>query len=140
MGHISESLRRKVAEASGHRCGYCRTAQLISAAQMHVEHIVPLAAGGSDDEENLWLACAWCNSYKSSKMSGVDPDTGEDSALFNPRKQRWHQHFRWTDDGTEIIGITAIGRATVATLRMNNEHIVASRRLWALAGWHPPKD
>lgn len=140
MGYISESLRDRIAGAAQHRCGYCHTTQLISAAQMHVEHIIPLVQEGSDDEENLWLACAWCNSYKGSKVVVIDSDTGENTLLFNPRKQHWNEHFRWTDDGTEIVGITAIGRATVAVLRMNNEHIVASRRLWVLAGWHPPID
>ena len=140
MGYISESLRRRVADTAGYRCGYCRTSQLISAAQMHVEHIIPLAKGGSDDEENLCLACAWCNSYKGSKVVAIDPDTGEDSLLFNPKRQHWNEHFYWTDDGTEIAGITPIGRATVEALRMNNEHIVASRQLWVLAGWHPPED
>ena len=27
--------------------------------------------------------------------------------LFNPRKQDWDEHFRWSNDGTQIIGQTS---------------------------------
>lgn len=106
---------------------------------MHVEHIVPLALGGTSDDSNLWLACAWCNSFKGTKISGVDPVTGIEAPLFNPRTQPWAEHFRWSDDGSEIVGLTAVGRVTVAALRLNNEYLVTSRRQWVAAGWHPPR-
>jgi 5-methylcytosine-specific restriction endonuclease McrA len=51
---------------------------------MHIEHIVPLALGGTSDDTNLWLACAWCNSFKGTKVSGADPVTGAEVPLFNP--------------------------------------------------------
>jgi hypothetical protein len=41
--------------------------------------------------------------------------------------------------GVYIIGLTVIGRATVETLKMNNEFIVPARRHWVEAGWHPPQ-
>ena len=72
-------------------------------------------------------------------MHAIDPLTGEEVALFNPRTQSWPDHFGWSDDGTQIIGLTPIGRATVVALRLNNEFIVPARRQWAIAGWHPPK-
>lgn len=62
--YIPLTLRRKIANLARHRRGYCLTSQKISGAQMHIEHIVPQSQGGTSDEENLWLACAWCNSYK----------------------------------------------------------------------------
>lgn len=107
---------------------------------MHVDHIVPLVHGGSSGEENLWLSCAWCNSYKGAQIEATDPDTGTKASLFNPRIERWAEHFRWSDDGSEIIGLTASGRATVEALRLNNQFIVLARRQWALAGWHPPQE
>jgi hypothetical protein len=39
-----------------------------------------------------------------------------------------------------IIGQTPVGRATVVALRLNNEYVVPSRRVWIAAGWHPPAD
>lgn len=69
MTYISKKLRRRISQAAGHRCGYCLTDQKISGAQMHLEHIIPQSQGGPSDETNLWLACAWCNSYKGVQTS-----------------------------------------------------------------------
>jgi hypothetical protein len=138
--NIPDSLRYQVGEDARHRCGYCLTAQKVSGAQMHIEHIVPRAAGGASVRENLWLACAWCNSYKGSQTHARDPLTNEMIALFNPRVQVWREHFAWSDDGTQVIGRTAGGRATVMALRLNHAIPVEARRLWVKAGWHPPED
>jgi len=138
MTSIPRSLRRKIVAAAHNRCGYCQTSQQISGAQMHIDHIIPLAQGGTSDEANLWLACAWCNSFKGAQSQALDPLTDIEVPLFNPRTQNWSDHFRWSDDGGQIIGMTATGRATVVALRLNNEFIVPARRQWAVAGWHPP--
>lgn len=107
---------------------------------MQIEHIIPLAAGGTSDESNLWLSCAWCNSYKAAQTHAIDAQTGGLVPLFNPRTQLWIEHFRWSADGIHIVGITATGRATVEALRLNNEYILPARGQWVLAGWHPPTD
>jgi hypothetical protein len=133
-----KSLRDRVAVEAGFRCGYCLTDQRVSGAQMQIEHLIPRAQGGSSEASNLWLSCAWCNSYKGTQTEALDPETGERVALFNPRTQRWAEHFTWSDDGIRILGLTPSGRATVEALRMNNPYIVPARRLWVLAGWHPP--
>jgi hypothetical protein len=106
---------------------------------LEVEHIIPRAKGGTDDEENLWLACRACNLRKSSQTHGTDPLTTRTLPLFNPRKQRWFQHFQWSGDGTLIIGRTACGRATVIALDLNNFVAVTVRRNWVSVGWHPPR-
>lgn len=103
-----------------------------------MEHLIPLAAGGTDDEDNLWLACARCNRFKGAQVEARDAVTGEVHPLFDPRRQRWDEHFRWAFNGERVEGITPLGRATVEALRMNHEHTVAIRRNWILAGWHPP--
>jgi hypothetical protein len=107
---------------------------------MEVDHITPLAGGGSSTEENLWLACPHCNRYKSAQTHGMDAMTGELVRLFNPRTQIWNEHFGWTESGVVIVGLTPTGRATVAALDMNNALIVRARRVWVLWGWHPPLD
>lgn len=138
--YIPAEIRRRVAEEARYRCGYCLTSQTIVAIPMHIEHIIPLAVGGSTVIENLWLACPLCNGYKGSQTHAVDPETNERVALFNPRNQNWYEHFTWSNDGTEIIGRTMVGKATVVALRLNNEYVVPSRRVWVAAGWHPPVD
>jgi hypothetical protein len=107
---------------------------------MHVEHIVPLAAGGPSTEDNLWLACPLCNSHKGKRTHGIDPESGERAPLFDPRHQIWYEHFCWNEDGTLILGQTACGRATVVAIQLNNEHLVKARRRWVMAGWHPPQE
>jgi hypothetical protein len=136
--HISVRLRRKVAVTAQHRCGYCLTAQEFTAMPLHLEHIIPLAAGGSSTEDNLWLACPLCNGFKGDRTHAQDPDTGEWVPLFNPRQQEWHEHFQWDAEGIGIVGFSATGRATVIALKLNNEHLRRARRRWVLAGWHPP--
>lgn len=140
MDYISTVTREKLAATAKHRCEYCQTAQAISGGQMHIEHIIPESRGGTSDESNLCLSCAWCNSYKWAKIQGIDPQTQQSVPLFHPRQQQWAEHFRWHEDGVHVIGITPIGRATVEVLKMNNEFIVPARRLWVEAGWHPPID
>jgi len=138
--YIPADLRRHIAEEARYRCGYCLTSQTIVAMPLHLEHLIPLAAGGETMADNLWLACPLCNGYKGTQTHAVDPETGEGVSLFNPRTQHWHEHFAWSADGTMIIGQTPVGRATVVALRLNNEYVVPSRRVWVAAGWHPPAD
>ena len=101
---IAVTVRRRVRRAAGDACGYCRAPQHLVLAPLEVEHIVPRAAGGSDDEDNLWLSCRVCNSYKTSCRSQRDPVTGADTPLFDPRPQVWAEHFRWQTDGACISG------------------------------------
>jgi HNH endonuclease len=102
---------------------------------------MPLAKGGRDDETNLWLACPICNGHKSDKTTAIDPKTNESLALFNPRTQNWFEHFRWSEDGIHIIGLTPIGRATVVALHLSDDpDALLVRSFWVVAGWHPPQD
>ena len=137
---ISEELRTIVREQAQNRCGYCKTHQEYVPWILEIEHIVPIAKGGSNEEENLWLACHSCNLFKGAKTHGRDPLTGRRVRLFNPRHQQWSRHFRWNQDGTLIEGRTVCGRATVIALNLNNLVAVTVRRNWVRAGWHPPKE
>jgi hypothetical protein len=106
---------------------------------LHVEHIMPVAAGGTSAEDNLWLACPLCNGHKGTQTHAADPRTGERVALFNPRRQVWTEHFHWSDEGSRILGSTSTGRATVEALKLNNDYLVQARARWVAAGWHPPE-
>ena len=136
---IPLAFQQRVREAARHRCGYCLSPQKYVMGKLEIEHTIPRAHGGSDDESNLWLSCSLCNRYKGSQITGMDSLDSAQVALFNPGMQVWDAHFRWSPDGTQIIGITPVGRATVAALQLNNEVAVEVRRNWVLAGWHPPK-
>lgn len=140
MSRISRKLQAKVRKDAKNRCGYCRLPQEILMGKLEMEHLLPLAEGGTDEEENLWLACRDCNSYKSFKISGFDEKTNRKIKLFNPRRRVWQKHFEFNPSTGENKGKTACGRATVAALRMNNEQAVSARMIWWKAGWYPPKD
>lgn len=135
---ISRRLRDRIRKQAGDRCGYCLSPQKLVLGQLEIEHLMPRALGGSDDEENLWLACRLCNSFKGQQVDAVDPETGQRVALYNPRKQKWADHFKWSDDGSMIAGLTPCGRATVVALQLNYSLAVTVRIEWTSAGWHPP--
>lgn len=139
MTNISEEVRERVRQRAGNRCEYCLSHQDYVMGRLQIDHIQPVAKGGSDLEDNLCLACELCNQYKWTQTEGLDIQTGETISLFNPRQQRWTEHFVWSSDGTQIIGRTNCGRVTVEALRLNNSVAVTVRRNWVRAGWHPPQ-
>jgi hypothetical protein len=104
-----------------------------------VDHIVPESKGGSHDLANLCLCCFWCNDYKHAHTEANDPRAGLLVRLFNPRVDHWEDHFRWSTTFSHVVGITAIGRATVDCLHMNRLTLVRARRVWARHGLHPPE-
>lgn len=138
--YIPKALREKVAMQAKHRCGYCLTAEAIVGTPMEIDHIIPESLGGLTEEDNLWLACSLCNAHKGNRIAELDPTTGEMTRLFDPRHQIWSEHFTWSTEGERIIGLTAVGRATIVVLNLNRPALVVARRLWGTVGWHPPQD
>jgi hypothetical protein len=137
---ISRAVRGRVAQAAGEQCGYCRTPQHIIGHRLTIDHIIPESRGGKAVEENLWLACLACNQFKGARVRARDPISRRHVRLFNPRQQEWKAHFIWSEDGTEVVGLTPCGRATVIALQMNRPEIVGARWLWVQVGWWPPTD
>ncbi len=139
--YIPVDVVRRVHAAAKNRCGYCLSPQHLVLARLEIEHIVPLSRGGTNEEPNLWLSCPLCNRYKGDRTSATDPESGDEAPLFNPRRQRWADHFRWSEDGLRIIGLTPLGRATVAALHLADDpDALTVRSYWIQAGWHPPTD
>ena len=94
-------------------------------AVLHVEHIIPKVHGGSDDVDNLALACVDCNLHKGTNLTGIDPETNRVTEIFHPRRARWEDHFEWR--GIHLFGRTAVGRTTIRVLHMNSEDQLALR-------------
>ena len=115
---MDTTTREAVRRRAGERCEYCRLRQAHSDLKHHVEHIMARQHGGSDHADNLALACHRCNLHKGPNLTGVDLPTGQVVSLFIPRRDRWSDHFAFED--ARIIGITAVGRATVQVLSMND--------------------
>ena len=102
------------------------------------EHIQLLSAGGETVFDNLCFACPSCNRHKSDRQTAIDPESDEAVALFHPQEQVWKEHFAWSENETEMRGLTAIGRGTIAALQMNRPVLVRARGMWVKLGEHPP--
>jgi hypothetical protein len=100
-----------------------------------VDHIVARQHHGTDDPDNLALACLSCNLHKGPNIAGIDPDTGQLAPLFHPRRDHWDQHFRW--NGARLIGLTPTGRVTVDLLAINDERNVVAREALIAEGRFP---
>ena len=136
--HIPAELRRLVVERARHCCEYCLTQTQYSSDPFTVDHITPRVLGGPTTADNLALCCYGCNQHKSTRTSAPDPVTGSTESLFHPRAHRWTAHFGWNDNFTLILGLTPIGRATIAALQLNRQGLVNLRRALYAIGEHPP--
>ena len=138
--YVPAKLRNSVANRASFICEYCRSREDFSAESFAVEHIFPRTLGGKTVAENLAYSCLGCNSHKAVKTKAIDPISETSAALFNPRTQIWSEHFAWSVDFTEIIGLTPIGRATITALKLNRKGVKNLRWALFIVGKHPPKE
>ena len=137
---LSQRERREfVGGLAHHACEYCFTPADHPSTPFELDHIEPSSKGGTSDIDNLALACRGCNNYKQARTGALDPFLRVRAALYNPRRDKWHEHFRWAADFLTIIGISPTGRATVAALRLNRVGVVNLRRVLQMLGKHPPE-
>lgn len=135
---IPARIQQQVRERAHGLCEYCHTIEEWQHILFTIDHITPLAQGGTNGLENLALACFHCNRHKADLLLGSDPATGEIHSLFNPRQHVWGDHFVWSPGGTEVIGITLTGRVTIAQLQFNRRRVLNIRRADVAIGRHPP--
>lgn len=133
---ISDHLRHQVIQRARNRCEYCGISQVGQEASFHIDHAVPVRAGGETTPQNLALACVSCSLRKGARQKAVDPSTGKLTPLFNPRRDTWRLNFRWND--VRVVGLSPIGRATVEALQMNRPIAQAIRQHEKAHGRHPP--
>lgn len=136
---IPPEIQERVRLRANYLCEYCHTSEQWQYVLFQMEHVFPQVAGGDDKLENLALACFPCNRRKSDKRFAPDPQTGEDAALFNPREDRWSEHFIWSADSLCIIPMTPVGRATECLLRLNRERVKEIRAEDIKVRRHPPE-
>jgi hypothetical protein len=123
---ISAELQEQVRRRADFLCEYCHANERWQYVRFTIDHVV---AGGPDTLDNLALACFHCNRRKSDK-----------TALFNPRAQRWGDHFQWSLDGLRIVPLTELGRITVETLDLSRDRILPIRQADVAVHRHPPAD
>jgi hypothetical protein len=125
MSRIARAIRVIVRERAAGRCEYCRIPDGYADFQHQVDHILPPRHLGTDALINLAYACFECNNAKGTDIATLDSETMSRIWLFNPRTQKWYDHFR-IEKGY-IVGQTAEGRATARLLEMNTPEQVRLR-------------
>lgn len=136
--YIPQTLRDAVRRRAHQRCEYCHSVEWLTGQRHELDHILPVHLSGGSTFENLCLACSSCNRHKQIRTTATDPESGAEVSLFNPRLQLWREHFTWNAGGMRLVGLTAIGRATIEALAMNHSLVVAARSFWVSTGQHPP--
>jgi len=115
---ISAALRLAVRERARGCCEYCRVHEDDVLLPHEPDHVIAEQHGGVGGIENLALACFHCNRHKGPNIASVDPQTARIVSLFNPRTERWSEHFQL--DGPRIIPLSEKGRASVSLLKINS--------------------
>jgi hypothetical protein len=126
-----------VQERAHFSCEYCRYPLIYSHDSFHYEHIISLFHGGTNDLINIAFSCDGCNTNKNVHIFWLDPETGVQSPLYNPRKENWRNHFYWNDDFTKILGLTPQGRATIVLLKLNRPGLINIRKALIAFGVFP---
>jgi HNH endonuclease len=134
---VTPALAAQVKTRAVGRCEYCHAPQVLIGQAFHIDHIVPRSVGGRAVTGNLCLACSHCNIAKGNQTRARDSRTGRVVSMFNPRADSWETHFRWSSDWTRLIGRNAVGRATVAALKMNASILRRARPYWRVVGLIP---
>ncbi len=123
MAESFESTLRSVAKG---RCEYCLTPESASRLKHVVDHIIARQHGGATEFGNLAFCCGRCNQFKGPNIAGLDPLSRDLVRLFNPRRDRWADHFQYM--GAVLVGLTPMGRATAMVLAINVPLRIAARQ------------
>jgi hypothetical protein len=133
---LSAELRQTIADRANQLCEYCLIAEADTFYGCQVDHIISLKHGGSSDLGNLAYACALCNRAKGSDVGSISR-TGEFIRFFNPRTDRWAEHFRL--DGAAIQPLTPVGEVTARILGFNDSARLHEREELIRFGIYPSK-
>jgi len=120
---MDAELRQLVWQRAASRCEYCHVPAEVSLLPFQIDHIIAEKHGGPTVVDNLALSCERCNSHKGPNIAGYLE--GKHIPLFNPRTDRWSDHFRW--DGALLVGQTPVGIVTIEVLAINLPYRVALR-------------
>ena len=135
---MNRRIERLVRARANGVCEYCRLPEEWSELRFVIDHIIAKQHRGRSRDDNLALACVFCNAHKGPNVGGIDPRTRRHARVFHPRRDQWRYHFKWRSE--RIVGITAIGRATVVTLAMNHGSQLRVRRALIGDGLFPPRN
>ena len=125
MTYIPVALRQLIYERAEDHCEYCPIPDDAAFAPHEIDHVIAEKHGGLTEANNLALSCSLCNKQKGSDLTSIDPETNQIVRLFNPREDRWRDHFRLSEG--RIVPLSATGRVTERLLRLNNAARIKER-------------
>ena len=131
---MDEALQQLVWQRAARRCEYCQVPADVALLPFQIDHIIAEKHGGVSVADNLALSCERCNSHKGPNIAGYLE--GQQVPLFNPRKDRWIDHFVW--EGAVLMGKTPVGRVTIDVLAINMPYRIALRAALIDEGIFPP--
>jgi hypothetical protein len=134
--YITEALRREVAERANYKCEYCLIPESNSFYAYQIDHIISVKHGGKSERENLAFACPICNRNKGSDLGTVLEQSEDIIRFYNPRKDKWADHFEVSDDGI-LFPKTLIGEATIKIFGFNHPDSIIERQLLISVGLYP---
>ena len=132
--YIPLPLRRSVFDRAQGYCEYCLIPEALVLATHQVDHVIAEKHRGATNLENLALSCALCNQAKGSDIASIDEYTGAVEKLYNPRQEKWSEHFKMDMSSGEIVPLTSVGRVTIWLLQINRSQYLPERRLLMKSG------
>src|SRR5947207_2189508 len=90
---VPQALRALVVERAYHVCEYCLVHELDAYHGCEVDHVRSIKHEGPTMLENLAYACFHCNRHKGSDLGSIGNRSGELIRFYNPRVDRWRDHF-----------------------------------------------
>lgn len=135
--YVPVALRRLVAERAQRLCEYCLIHEDDTFLGCQVEHVIAEKHHGPTVADNLAYACVFCNRFKGSDIGSLSARTRQLCRLFNPRTDRWADHFALEVDEVMIRPLTDVGEVTVNILEMNNPDRLLERHALHAVGRYP---
>ena len=134
--HIPAVMRRRARDRANGCCEYCLLHEDDALLPHEADHIIAAKHRGVTVESNLAWTCFVCNRAKGSDLSSIDVETGQLVGLFNPRTERWTDHFE-LDDSCRIVPLTDVGRVTEYLLKFNRPDHLELRKTLSRAKRYP---
>lgn len=136
LTRVGASLRRLVIRRARGLCEYCLIHESDTYFGCQIDHIISEKHGGPTEQENLAYACLFCNRSKGSDIGSIVPSSRQFVRFYNPRVDRWAEHFA-LDDDMKILPLTPIGVATARILAFNDSQRLLERQMLRQNGRYP---
>lgn len=135
LTYIGAELRRLIVARAEAICEYCLIADSDTLYGCEADHFISEKHGGPTDPNNLALACTCCNRSKGSDVGSIHWESQEFVRFYNPRTDRWPDHFELV--GNRLEGLSVIRVVTARILGFNAPDRVTERGVLQRAGRYP---